>query len=544
MPDIYYTDRYTPDFGFPWPEYTLEEALALDEGTRAKLAEVLPQVEAGAKDDPVAYGFTLKTWRKIMQEWHNYMMFMVLGGNRSSKSTFVARLFVDMALSIPECRLRCFSVNDESSVNDQQRMIWEAIPARFKERKSRKRGQTESLEYSQKNGFTGNKAIFPPLPGHTRGGEIIFQTYRSYANDPQIAEGWWAHGIWDDEEAPQKLVQTQAYRVADARGKIFVTFTTLQGWSPLVAEVLGRTKTLERRHSELLGKDLPYLQESLSRSRCLVSYFWTQDNPWIDHSGMLGDLKVATEEEKLARAHGIPTRAAGSKFPLFDELVHVVKHEDLPWLRNPAYPVTRYMALDPGGSKNWFMTWVAIDAAGTVWVYDEWPDLGMEEWALPGSDVKGKAGKGQQGLGYGIRDYIDIIRDKEDGREPFERYIDSRMGNAGKHAKEGATSISIDLEDEGVPFLDAPGLDIEHGLQLINNKLAWDSTKPFDSKNSPSLFISDRCQNTIFAMKNFTGLGGKTEACKDPVDTLRYLLEARIEHISSNGLLVTGTGGY
>jgi hypothetical protein len=147
-------------------------------------------------------------------------------------------------------------------------------------------------------------------------------------------------------------------------------------------------------------------------------------------------------------------------------------------------------------------------------------------------------------MGYGIRDYIELVKDKEQGKEPFERFIDSRMGNAEKHAKEGATSISIDLEDEGMPFLDAPGLDIEHGLQLINNRLAYDPDKPLSVTNSPSLYVSERCQNLIFAFKNFTGLGGKTEACKDPIDCLRYLLESRIEYVGLKELAVTGTGGY
>ena len=381
------------------------------------------------------------------------------------------------------------------------------------------------------------------MEGYTRGSEIIFQTYRSYANDPQVCEGWFAHGVWNDEEAPQKLVETQIYRVTDTRGKIFNTFTTLQGWSPLVADVLASTKTLEKRFGSLVGKELPVMQKSLSRSRTLITYFWTQDNPWIDQASMIKDLEVRPTEEKLARAYGIPTRAAGSKFPLFDELVHVIEHDKLPWMQKH-YPITRYMALDPGGSKNWFMMWVAVDEAGTVWVYDEWPGPDMEPWAIPGGDVKGKPGKGQQGMGYGIRDYIELIRDIEQGKEPFERYIDSRMGNAEKHAREGATSISIDLEDEGMPFMDAPGLDIEHGLQLINNLLAYDTDKPISSTNGPRLYVSDRCRNTIFALKNFTGLGGKTEACKDPIDCLRYLLESRIEHFSPNMLAVTGTGGY
>ena len=544
MAKIHYATDYQPDFGFPWPEYTSEEIEALPAMEQARLAQVLPRVQDAAALDPIEYGFTLKSWRRLMESWDKYLIFMVLGGNRSSKSTYASRLMVWAALHIPEFRGRCFTVNDESSINDQQRFIWEAIPARFRETKPRKRGQVESLEYSQKNGFTGNKVIFPPLPGYDRGGEILFQTYRSYANDPQIAEGWWAHLVWNDEEVPQKLLETQIFRVTDAKGKIVNTFTTLQGWSPTVADILSKVKTLETRYASLVGKRVPYLQESLSRSRTLISYFWSSDNPWIPQADLINDLKLRPTEEKLARAYGIPTRAFGSKFPLFDELIHVVDREKLPWVKEAGYAHTRYMALDPGGSKNWFMMWVAIDKAGTVWVYDEWPGEDMEPWAEPGNDVKGKAGKGQAGFGYGIRDYIEVIKDVEQGTPVFERYIDSRMGNAEKHAKDGATSISIDLEDEDMPFMDAPGLDIEHGLQLINNKLAYDTDKPLSSTNAPALYVSDKCQNLIFGLKNFTGLGGKSEACKDPIDCLRYLLESRIEHVDAGVMVGTSAGGY
>jgi hypothetical protein len=250
----------------------------------------------------------------------------------------------------------------------------------------------------------------------------------------------------------------------------------------------------------------------------------------------------------LARAHGIPVRSTASKFPLFDPDVHVVPHDDLPWVKavrdGGRYDVTRYMSLDPAGRKNWFMIWAAIDDAGTVWVYREWPDVGLGDWAEPSNDAKGKAGGGQKGLGYGIRDYVELIESLEDGEDVFERYIDSRMGNTERQSKEGATTILSELEDEGMTFANAPGLEIDHGIQLINSRLSYDPDKPLGAMNAPTLYISDRCENLIFAMKNFTGEGGRDEACKDPIDALRYLLESGIEHIEAKSLEVQGVGGY
>ena len=79
-------------------------------------------------------------------------------------------------------------------------------------------------------------------------------------------------------------------------------------------------------------------------------------------------------------------------------------------------------------------------------------------------------------------------------------------------------------------FIPAPGVDIDSGLQLINNLLSYDDTKPIDSLNAPKLFISDRCTNLIYAMQEYTAKGGKDEATKDPIDCLRYLCVSKCEY--------------
>jgi hypothetical protein len=54
--------------------------------------------------------------------------------------------------------------------------------------------------------------------------------------------------------------------------------------------------------------------------------------------------------------------------------------------------------------------------------------------------------------------------------------------------------------------------------------------------NSPKLFISDRCQNLIFAMKEYTASQGKDEPTKDPVDCLRYLAITEVEYVDMGAL--------
>jgi hypothetical protein len=90
----------------------------------------------------------------------------------------------------------------------------------------------------------------------------------------------------------------------------------------------------------------------------------------------------------------------------------------------------------------------------------------------------------------------------------------------------------------------ASGVDIENGLQLLNNLLAWDETKPRDSMNSPRIFFSDRCQNIIFAMGEYTAKLGPGEATKDAVDVLRYLAVSNPDFFDEKTNPPVTTGGY
>jgi len=499
------------------------------------------------------YAGTEVVWDIQVPVYLNYVAAGVIHHN-SSKSSFMARLLVHLAITIPEARLRAFHVNDEKSIGEQQAAVWEALPASIKAL-GKKKNQAYSVQYSQKNGFTGGKLILPAQPGCARGSEIIFHTYAAYKNDNQMAEGWWAHAIALDEEAPQKLFETLRYRLTDARGRLILGFTTLNGWSPLVSDILARTRTVRKRHSELLGRDLPVAQEMIGRrgeTLGRIYYFWTQDNPFIPYIDFCDGLRGRPEAEIMARAHGIPTKSSSSPFPAFDEEVHVIKHEDLPWLKPrtskdgkilPPPKVTRYHVVDPSGSKPWFMIWAAIDAAGVAYVYREWPDIEYGEWAEPSDSPEGKQGPAQKPLGWGYGDYSDLFKEREDGEEIFERIIDPRLGNAQIQGKEGVTTIINDMDSFGYTFIPAPGLGIEHGIAAINDKLAYDPEKPISAMNRPKLLISDKCHQTIYAFKNYAKFG-KDDACKDPIDCVRYLLEARCDFVDEQKNEATGTFGY
>lgn len=537
-------DVYQPDFGLEWiPPLTKEQMSLMPHDKLVTYANARKYAEQRAEQNSVGAGWILPSWRKVMQAWKKYPIVVILGGQRSTKSSFASRLCVWAAATIPEAEVRAYHVNESRSVEDQQRFIWDALPMNIRTLPTKK-GVYHSVQYSQKNGFTDNVCILPPLPGAKRGGAIRFGNYRQYQQDAQVTEGYKAHLIWADEEVPPKMFETLVYRTTDYHGRLLLTFTTLSGWTPLIQDILGRTRTLERRRSSLLKTDLPIMQESLSRPGAAIFYFWTEDNPFIDTSDFLRKVRGRSRDEILARAHGVPTKSISGAFPAFNKEYHVVASKDLPWVKNPEYKVTRYMAIDPAGSKNWFMLWVAVDADDTWWVYREWPDY--DEWAIAGNGPEGKPGPAQKGSRKGIKDYVELIRSMEDGEEIFERFIDPRLGAAEKQSADGAVTIISQLDDEDMTLIPAPGVDIDNGLQLITNKLVFDEEKKISSLNAPHLFISEDCHNLIFAMQEYTAKGGKDEATKDPIDVLRYIAVSNPRFYDESDLVDTDnrTGVY
>lgn len=486
-------------------------------------------------------------WDFSVPEHENYVASGVINHN-SSKSTMAARLAIWCAMNIPGARIRCFSANEESSIADQQRMVWNELPAVYKNL-PKKRYAPYDVSFTQKNGFTGGKLILPPVQPGYDGSEILFATYRSWANDDKIAEGWWCHFCWCDEEVPPKLYETLQYRLRDANGRLMVTFTTINGWTPTVQAILGKAKTLQKRHAPLVNRELPVQQIGDPSGRVLINYLWSQDNIFLPMDVRMGkDMAGKPESEILARQYGVPTKGKVAKFPLFNKDVHVVPPAKIPVLKDPG-KWTWYTAIDPAGSKNWFMLWGAVDAAGRLWITHEWPDAPTYgEWVDNTGAEGGRPGPGMKGQGYGIKDYVDRIKEVEDtltGVDPdaINRTIDPRMGASETQGENGAETIISRLDDAGYVYLPAPGKQIEDGEQLVNDFLSYDTKRPPGVDNSPRLFISDKCENLIQAMELYAGTG-KDEPAKDPVDTLRYMLQSGVEYVDPDAPVVTGGGSY
>jgi len=561
MPKITYTDEVDARFGIPWTDDLKYEKgelvcalspeeidrLTIEDPERAQtLTRLLMDQPTSEKEDPIQWGWTLPGWRRVMERFDKDKIHVIMGGNRSSKTYFANRMLVHLAQSIPEAEIRSMHVTEERSISDAQRYVWQNLPARYK--RTKKKSSTHSLQYNQKNGFNAAKAILPPTdPNAERGSTIYFNNYRQYMADPQIFEGWSAHCIHMDEEVPESIFNTLLGRTVDYHGRLILTFTTLQGWTPLINSLLKGAETVRTRYSELLQRELPVEQISANWPDCRIHYFWTQDSPFIDGHELVRTYSKQPQEVKLARLYGIPSKSFQGRFPKFNRETNVVEHEQIPFIKDPSIDVTRYFICDPGGSKPWVALWAGVMRDGRIFIYREFPDSTMGAWALPhvngaGKSV-GKPGPGQRPLGWGYIEYKNHFEDLEDGEDIFERIVDPRMGAATVRTKEGESNIINTMSNLGFVFRAAPGVDIEAGIAKINDALSWDDTEPMTVDNTPKLFVSDHCDNLITSMMEYSGQS-RAEHFKDQIDCLRYLMVSGAEYISESSLQATGGGGY
>jgi len=511
------------------------------------------------KADPYRYGFIPENWRVADEYLTLCRHLLLLGGNRSSKSTYAARKVVETCMETPEAVAWCFHTNGPNSVELQQPLIWRFIPPEIK---AMKKGRYVNMNYSIKGGFTDNKCVFPNK-------SIII--FRNYAQDIDTIEGGEINIAWPDELVPLDWLETLRYRLQTRNGCLLTTFTPIEGYSSTIQNYLNGAETLLEKDAELLpvfdddgsgGKvfshfeKVPFVQKSQKWGAHIV-YFDTKGNPFNNYERLKLDLQGESRENILTRAYGVPTKAIGNRFPKFNDKVHVISPDKIP------KDGTNYLFVDPCSGRNWFMIWVRIDSADRAFVYREWPSpdeyiegVGFPgPWATPsGKLFDGSRGPAQKSFGWGLRDYKAEIERRETTEHPdgdkvaekiFERWMDSRYGHTPTVAKEAPTTLLDECADIGLDFLATP-TDRRDGekIDLINDWLSYDQSKPIDFLNQPKLMISSNCRNLIYAMKEWTGQDGKDGATKDPIDCVGFLVTSGVANVEGEALQTHGGGSY
>lgn len=579
MPTVAEIEAWRRDHGDEWVKRVL-----LEREERIRLEKV----------DPYRHGFLCPSWARADAQLEIVKDLLALGGNRAAKSEW-AGLKVDRVLvEKPGARAWCFQSSAANSREMQQPIVHKYLPREWKDLK---KGKVENVSYSQKGGFTEETFVLP------NGSQCWF---RNYEQDITKIEGGELDIIWCDELVPQSWLETLRYRLVTRGGILLVTFTPIEGYNATVKEYLSGARTLEWGEAELLpradGKGfekVPLVQECATRAARIV-YFPTKENPYAGYENLKKTLAKATRQEILCRAYGVPTRAMAQRFPKFGDW-NVVPAAAIP------ADGSRYQVADPADGRNYFMIWAIVDRLGQVWIYREWPSFyyvpgwGIPgAWAVPSGKADGDRGPAQTPQGWGLRRYKEEIERLEGKPIPFdgaqgnpflpipsrtdlekpgwrqrrlarmafaaaapgaggiespggeiiqERFMDLRAAHVKSAREEEVVTLLEEWEQIGVFFTGVTGHSaegreaIDNGVHLINDLLDWNRERPMETGNRPRLFVSEECKNVIYAMKEWTGLDGRKGACKDPVDTVRYLVEAGAGYVGEGAMQGTG-GGY
>lgn len=371
---------------------------------------------------------------------------LILGGNRSSKSEYVAKRTMQLVSWNKEKRVWMFHSSAQMSLEYQQPLIQKYMPP---ELRKIIRTATTYISYTMKNGFSEGRVV---MPGKS---DISF---RNYEQERTTIEGGEIDLAAPDELIPPDWLETLELRIATRGGAIIVTFTPIEGYSETVAMLCDGAETVMESVAFISPKDggpddvaralgltdeelahlvseidvasrerrPPKLHAPMSRPEdCLawvnpdagnvlgigqpavppgrvfdkaprvlkcaddrraVVHFHSSDNPYGNPLEVYNLIRGKATAYKRERFYGVANKTVSSKFSAFDT-VHIVPDSAVPKQR------TNRQLLDPAGGRAFFMLYIAATPEGHF-AYREWPGnyhipgIGVPgPWALPGGGI-------------------------------------------------------------------------------------------------------------------------------------------------------------
>ena len=500
-----------------------------------------------AEEDPLNHGFSLEHWGYAEDLLHNSLSIMCLGGNRSGKTEFGARAIVKAALENPESVIVCFAQDEDASVRIQQSAVYRNLPPEFKKKT---KSETEYVNYSVKNGFTGASLILP------NGSQILFHKYSQFIANRAKFEGlelgskkatWHNIGLWLDEYLEDgDLVETMRFRLATRNAKMVLTFTPIDGYTPFVASYLKDVETTKTRPAALLNnEEVPLIQQNHKKNAGIV-YFHSILNPFGGYERIAKELQHSSRDEILTRAYGIPVKSMTTLFPLFNTNVHVI--DEIPSDIGDKSKWTVYHVVDPASARNYVSIWAAVNEQREVVVLREWPDRDTYgPWAEFG-DPKWKLGPASKKAGYNVQGYVDLFKDIED-ELGVEVGLGCRIGDSRFFAAENEENVDLftSFSECGMDFVPSDGRHEDVGITKLDEYFHYNPNVEVDAANKPLMTIHKDCGNTIYSIMNYGQNGKKDEPLKDFIDIPRYLVLANggegPMHFGPNSLKQKAQGG-
>lgn len=535
-----------------------------------------------AERDPLEHGFELPFWKDFRNFLANRDELYALGGNGPGKTELGGKLVVEMLRKQRSMKVLCVAQSENASKQLQQPAVYKYLPLVLREMCEkggpRRRDTIKNITWSQKGGFTEGTFVMPNRS------QCWFKTVEQYERDKTSFEGPEYDFVWIDEPAPISLVDTLSYRVGKRRGKFLFTFTAVLGFDAVCMRILTGARLLkslpmnfdwqrggpnqdivipelnplEQQIKGVPVGHMPYMMQPLNPRQGVI-FLWThwnlflprdQENPAIP--ALFTKCRGKSKATVRTRLFGWAERVSGCQFPMFDANVHIIDPEKVP------LEGTDYNAADPATARSYFLLWARVDPMGRIFVFDESPTYEEGCWV----DDDGQAGDGMRMYaGKGSNWYKAHIRAREAGHprppdreasEPLSRKGDPRAFATEAAAKDGGTSLFDLFKAEG----EEPGTEpmffraakvrqtILLDLEKVNDLLSYDEDKPINIENEPRLYISRRCQNLIRSMLNWSPDQGSDSPWKDPIDTLRYLLDEPLYYFDPNVPEVVGGTGW
>jgi len=520
---------------------------------------------------------------------------LINGGNRAGKSEYMAKRALQCLLKFDQTNLWAFHTDSDMSRQYQQPLFWKYMPQQYKERAIMtattyiaykvKTGFSEGT-FILPNLSNCDFRNYAQDKQKIEGGELgSLQT-----------GGLRCVGFIADELIPEDWVETLILRLATRAASGVIGFTPVNGYTGTVKAFVDGAVPAAESTAFLLPKDggepdarcieiedcdawidvgvksrdpgarefekVPRVLKCVDRNKAVV-YFHSSDNPYGNPKKVMETLLSRDTSFKRERFYGVANKLVAGQFPLFNRDVHVVSPDRVP------KDGTLYCIVDPCDGRNFFMLWILACPGDRAYVVHEWPNVWdpvpgqgvLGEWALPTGDSRlldGRRGPAQNSLGWGLLQYKqeiariegwkaydpaaapDDIRAWDQYAEAhmrvFTRFLDARYGNTGALEADGVRTLFEEFDDIGLTFYETSSErrnTISEGVQMINAALYYDAEKPVVTAiNCPRLFVSSRCENTIFALQTWTGRDGGKGATKDPVDCLRYFYLKACSHIA------------
>jgi hypothetical protein len=548
------------------------------------------------EDDPLRHGVKLDHWKDTRNLLKQHNELLIMGGNRASKTISCVDYIVDTMINGPAwldgrekqrrkegLNIACLHSSAKSSIVQQQWEIYKYLPPEIRDMGKDKKNKHANVTFSRKTGFSDNVFILP------NGNMCLFFNYNQEVGD---LEGYEYDLVWCDELVPKAFVEALRFRLATRSGKLIVSFTPVQGFTPTVKMFVAGSVTRESRPADTklfpdlvdvkgdlpkLVKDcpkgeMPYIADCRDESSAII-YYHSKMNPFNPYDEIVNRCAGKSSNDVKMRAYGYATRMDNGAFPKFGK-PHVFTQKE--WIDIQKQAGARFCVADPGGNKNWFIKWYFCTRGGEVHLYREWPDLQQYgEWAIPSDKIDFKQGPAQRvSFGNGIEGYKKLILglegwkydddtgiwDNSEAEVIEERLIDPRF-SVDERFGEG-TSIMHMMEDEQTDHqgrVVGPRMfwnqargnasrggmkPTEISIQMINELMDYNDEKPVNAMNHPRWFVHENCQQSIYAYQEYTGMGTEKDALKDIIDPDRYLVSSDVYFIDSSQMQCLGGGTY